>query len=63
MGDVLNTTDRIEEACKKYNAGLPVSEELMNKRDLPEKLLTKKGDNEILRGKTEQIGLMEVKAG
>lgn len=42
MGDVLNTTSRNEETWKKHNAGLPVSEELMNNLDLPERLLTEK---------------------
>ena len=42
MGDVLNTNSRTKEAWKKHNAGLLASKELMNKLELPERLLTEK---------------------
>jgi adenylate cyclase len=60
MGDVLNTTARIEEACKKHKAGLLVSEYLMEKLEVPKEMQVRSVGIEVLRGKTEEIKLSEV---
>lgn len=61
MGDVMNTTARIEEACKTYNSDLLISEELLNKITLPETLSTNKVGNVKFRGKENELGLIEIK--
>jgi len=60
MGDVLNTTARIEEACKTYQTDFLVSEELMNQVNIPENLTSRKVGNVILRGKSAEVGLMSI---
>ena len=35
LGDTVNTTARIQEACKEYGADLLVSSELLNKLQVP----------------------------
>lgn len=60
MGDVMNTTARIEEACKTYDSDFLVSESLIDQLKLPNEYTSSKVGNVILRGKSEEVGLMAV---
>lgn len=62
MGDVINTTARIEEACATYKTKFLVSEELFNQMDLTAEMTANKVGNVKFRGKSEELGLMEVKS-
>lgn len=60
MGDVLNTTARIEESCKKYGVKFLVSDFIMDRVPLPEGCGKRYIGNEELRGKSEKTDLFEV---
>ena len=60
MGDVLNTAARIEEACKKHDAGFLVSQYILDQLEVPEGMQVRQVGTEMLRGKTEEVKLMEV---
>jgi adenylate cyclase len=62
MGDVMNTTARIEEACNTYEANLLVSEFLWKHLSGSGEFSARKVGNVILRGKSEEVGLMMVEA-
>jgi adenylate cyclase len=61
MGDVLNTTARIEEACTTFNKRLLISEYLMNQLELPAGINSFKVGNVKLRGKENELGLYSIK--
>ncbi len=60
MGDVLNTTARIEEACKTYNKRLLISEYLLNQMKLPIGIMAAEVGNIKLRGKENELRLFAV---
>ncbi len=60
MGDVLNTTARIEEACKTYNQDFLVSEELLKQIDGKNKFRLKEIGGVKLRGKENEMKLFGV---
>jgi adenylate cyclase len=60
MGDVLNTTARIEEACSTYNKRLLISEYLLNQLELPAGINSHKVGNVKLRGKENELGLYSI---
>jgi adenylate cyclase len=60
-GDVLNTTSRIQNACKIYNEDILVSDDLIAKlKPEDEYSLSEMGEHE-LRGKDEKVNLQTVK--
>jgi adenylate cyclase len=60
MGDVVNTTARIEEACKTFNKRFLVSESLLNQMDLPSGLMALEVGNVKLRGKENELKLFSL---
>jgi adenylate cyclase len=60
MGDVLNTTARIEEACKTYKEALLVSEVLVTKLQKQSVFSFQKVGKEKFRGKENEIALYKV---
>lgn len=60
MGDVLNTTARIEEACKTFGKRFLVSEDLINQIQLPPDLIKSEVGNVKLRGKEKELRLFSV---
>lgn len=60
MGDVLNTTARIEEACKTLDRNLLVSEFLMDRIILPTEFRSKEVGNVKLRGKETAVQLFAI---
>lgn len=60
MGDVLNTTARIEEACKIYNEPILISENLMEQMIQQEKYKFTKVGKEKLRGKEQEMALFKL---
>jgi adenylate cyclase len=60
VGDVVNTTARIEEACKTFNRRFLVSQSILNKIDLPSGLVAFEVGNVILRGKEKELKLFSV---
>jgi len=62
MGDVINTTARIEGACATFNTRFLVSEELIQQFESMDDLITSKVGNVKLRGKSEELGLIAVSA-
>lgn len=61
MGDVLNTTARIEEVCKQYDEKLLVSIDLLKKLDIPESFKTTEVGEVSLRGKEQKISLFAIR--
>ena len=58
-GDVLNTTSRIQEMCNKLNVNILASEQFANVAyKLPKGVEKKKLTDSLLRGKSEEIGLV-----
>ncbi|MEZ5194958.1 MAG: adenylate/guanylate cyclase domain-containing protein [Bacteroidales bacterium] len=62
MGDVLNTTARIEEACKKYKEDLLVSEHIVSQIGRHENYQFTAAGKEKLRGKKTEIALFKIKS-
>lgn len=60
MGDVLNTTARIEEACKTYEKDLLVSKDLINQLNGMEQYDLQEIGSVKLRGKEQEITLLAV---
>lgn len=60
MGDVLNTTARIEEACKTFNESLLISEDLVSKMNQSNAYVFKEVGKEKLRGKEKKITLFKI---
>ncbi len=60
MGDVVNTTARIEEACKTYNEQFLISDELLDQIELPGNTAVKEVGVVKLRGKAKEIKLISV---
>jgi adenylate cyclase len=60
MGDVVNTTARIEEACKTYGKRLIVSEFLINQMELPAGISAVEVGNVKLRGKENELRLFSI---
>ncbi len=60
MGDVVNTTARIEEACKTYGKRFIVSEYLMQKMDAIPRVTFNHVGNVKLRGKETELNLFAV---
>ncbi len=61
MGDVLNTTARIEEACKSYGESLLISENLVSQMDQQNTFTFKEVGKAQLRGKETGMTLFAVK--
>lgn len=61
LGDVLNTTARIEELCNEYQAELLVSEVIIDKIQLFSNQSSRPVGNVNLRGKEQRVKLFEVK--
>lgn len=61
MGDVLNTTSRIEEACNQYDEKLLASKDLLDKIKLPEMIKTTEVGEVSLRGKEHKIALFAIR--
>ncbi|MBN1499018.1 MAG: adenylate/guanylate cyclase domain-containing protein [Spirochaetes bacterium] len=60
IGDVLNTTSRIEEICKEYNTDIMVSRDLFEVMDFPETYRIKNEYEMNLRGKQQAINLYSI---
>ena len=60
MGDVLNTTARIEEACKTFDKRLLISEVIMQQLELPVQVIATEVGNVKLRGKTNEMRLFSI---
>jgi len=60
IGDVLNTTARIEEACKTYKEALLVSDALVSKMHMQSNFSFQKIGEEKLRGKENELALYKV---
>lgn len=60
LGDVMNTTARIEEECKTSGAGLLVSEDLLKEIKLPKNLIANSIGSIKLRGKAQSVNLFTV---
>jgi len=60
MGDVLNTTARIEEACKTFDKRLLISEVIMQQLELPIQVMATEVGNVKLRGKTNEMRLFSI---
>lgn len=60
MGDVLNTTARIEGACKTYDEPILVSESLMTQLSMQEKYRFSAVGKEKLRGKEQEMSLFKI---
>lgn len=60
MGDVLNTTARIEEACKIFDKRLLISEVIMQQLELPVQVIATEVGNVKLRGKTNEMRLFSI---
>jgi adenylate cyclase len=60
MGDVLNTTARIEEACKTYNEPILISKSLMLQMNDQEEYKFSEVGKDKLRGKEQEISLFKV---
>ena len=56
-GDVLNTTARITEECKKYGTDLIASEMLADQLKVTEGMVTEKLGSLVLRGKSQPLNL------
>ncbi len=59
-GDVLNTTSRVQELCKKYHHSLIITDDVKNILALQNEYNLEKLDEVDLRGKTEIIRLFAV---
>ena len=60
IGDVMNTTARIQEACKKLKQDLLISEEIANENDEIKGLAIKFEEQIVLRGKEKSVKLYSV---
>jgi adenylate cyclase len=60
MGDVLNTTARIEDACKTYQKRLLISEYILNRIKLPSIITASEVGNVKLRGKESELTLFAI---
>jgi adenylate cyclase len=60
MGDVLNTTARIEEACKTFQKRLLVSEYLMTRLKFPPGIFASEVGRVRLRGKESELTLFSI---
>lgn len=61
VGDVMNTTARIENACKDLNHPILISENLMEAIQLPEGIVAEDIGDVALRGKEVPTGLFAIK--
>ncbi|MCK4666010.1 adenylate/guanylate cyclase domain-containing protein [Candidatus Dependentiae bacterium] len=61
LGDVVNTTARIQEECKTHKKDLLISKDLLYKLDLPENFATEDLGIISLRGKENKIQLFALK--
>jgi len=62
MCDVLNTTARIEGACKTYNESLLISENLMLQMRQQDKFIFSEVGKDKLRGKEQETALYKIQA-
>ncbi len=62
VGDVLNTTSRIQEQCKLLNRDFLVSEELIDQFSLPPKFKSEFMKEVELRGKSQTLGLYSLES-
>ena len=60
LGDTVNTTARIQEACKEYKTNLLVSSELLTRIDLPSDYKINKFGDTILKGKEKPMALFGI---
>jgi len=60
MGDVMNTTARIEEACKTYNEKLLVSGDIISKINSQREFKFSEVGKTVLRGKENKVSLFKV---
>lgn len=60
LGDVLNTTSRMEELCNEYTAELLVSEVIMDKIQIPGTIKSRTVGKVNLRGKDQPVQLFEI---
>ncbi|MEZ5082229.1 MAG: adenylate/guanylate cyclase domain-containing protein [Bacteroidales bacterium] len=61
MGDVLNTTARIEEACKTFDKQLLISDDLVKKLTVYENIKYREVGNVKLRGKEQKCRFRRIK--
>jgi adenylate cyclase len=61
LGDTVNTTARIQEACKEYGADLLVSAELLNKLQIPRDYKVTSLGEIRLKGKDKPMELFDIK--
>lgn len=59
-GDTLNTAARIQHVCNEYNKDFLVSEYLMEKIGIDQRMKTETLGMILLRGKTEKVGIVSV---
>jgi adenylate cyclase len=60
MGDVLNTTARIEESCKTFGKRFLISDEIMQQLELPTRITAEEVGMVKLRGKTNEMRLFSI---
>jgi adenylate cyclase len=60
LGDTVNTTARVQEACKTHNKDLIVSGEALNQIDLPAKYIATKLGETQLRGREAKSSLYSI---
>lgn len=63
MGDVLNTSARIEEACKTFNKRFLVSEDLIAQIEVPQGIQKTEVGKVLLRGKENEMKLFSLEKG
>ena len=63
LGDTVNTTARIQSACKDYQVDLLISSELLARVDLPAEYIKKNYGGIQLKGKEKPVVLWGVKEG
>jgi len=61
LGDTVNTTARIQEACKQYEADLLLSSELLNRIELSNEYIVKSLGEIRLKGKDKPMELFGIK--
>jgi adenylate cyclase len=60
LGDTVNTTARVQEACKAYNRDLIISGEALNQIDLPDEYVATKLGETQLRGREAKSSLYSI---
>ncbi|MFC1454096.1 adenylate/guanylate cyclase domain-containing protein [Verrucomicrobiota bacterium] len=60
LGDTVNTTSRIQEACKDYKTNLLVTSELLDRVDLPPDYKIRKYGETFLKGKEKPMTLFGI---